>query len=486
MKQLFMLWILIFTQWQVFSSDCNLTFDNQTPSYVMSQIEEIYLMDMETGLVCLHELKAFLIEPSPHVDDITQNIQNILHDLYGNNHQENLERMQYLMSALLNNQDGIQNIKTRMHPEISSQQMFPIRTTPTQITLTPSITSKPVLPGDKSPHLDKEIEQLQAQQKTSTLWNPFFFLLPPLPERDIILQRPSHTSENQEIIDTLNVDSSDAQQPRPSFAEEYVWTETLQIEFPAIIVCKQPADEMSNLFFTTLKKYEAELVEFTDNHIDMETVYMDIMEWLDSIRNQNGNNLQNTHPVFEIITYSTQLNQIPDFIMNGMTPEQKENFDHMMNLVKKYSWMYNLRFEYRACLPTAFRERLLFSYSVPVPLEITLDSQTLSEDHLDIRLSDINIFYELSAYTSSFVSPFKQSYPLRVFRQNNVSWNDFTSNELRNRYEANWVEDKKCKEDKANKEKEECGKIPESYWNTTLEFLKNFISKNRMYLNVSF
>lgn len=460
MKSLLTLWVLIFIQWQAFSFDCNLTFNNKTPSHIMSQMEEIYLMNMETGLVCFHELKNFLIEPIP-VESKTENIKDILDNIYGNNHQENMERIQYLMSLLMENTGNIQKIAPRMHPEVSSQQMFPMRTTVTQITQTPSITGKPVLPDDRLSDLDKQVKQLQPQQQMPMLWNPYFFLPLTPSERDLISQRSFHTPEAQGIkIDTLNVDSTMNQKPKQSFEEEYVWTETFHIEFPAISVCKKPADEMSKLFQTTFKNYQVAIVEFTDSHTDMELIYVDIMEWLDSIRNQNGYNLQNTHPFFDVTAFSAQLNQIPDFIMDGMTPEQKENFNHMMDLIRKYIWMYNLYFEYRKCLPTLFREHLLFSYSVPVPLEITPDSQRLSEDNLDISLSDINFLYEFSAYTAPFVSPFKQNYPLRLFRQNNVSWNDFTSNDLRSRYE------------------------PE--WQNTLEFLKYFISRNRMHLDVSF
>lgn len=504
MKHLFILWIL-FSQWQVFSSECGLTFDNKNPDHIMNHVEEIYLMDMETGLLCFNELKTFLIEPWVSKNSTAKNIQDIIDNIYGNDHQDNLERIEYLMSLLLNT-SNIQDVKPSAHSEISSQQMFPIRITLAQITQTPTITSSLAEAENIPSDLDTQIKQLQSQrQQTPMFWNPYFFFPPADLDRDLILQGSSRTPpQNQSAaIDTLNADSTTDQQPRQSFAEEYIWTETFQIEFPAIVVCRASTDDISRLLFKALKQYEYELTEFTDQNADMEQIYTDIMEWLDSIRNQNGYNLQNTHPIFDVTSYSVQLNQTPNFILNGMTAEQKEKFTDMMSLVRKYAWMYNLHFEYRKCLPTAFREHLLLSYSASTPLEMTLDPEKSTENHLDI-----NIFYEFSAYTPPFASPFKQSYPLQVLQQNNVSWNDFESNELRSRYEVNWVEDKECEEKKKNKEaeesteennnkkgkesieenteEEECKKIPESKWNTTLEFLETFISKNRTYLNVSF
>ncbi|MDE0150895.1 MAG: hypothetical protein OXK80_00140 [Bdellovibrionales bacterium] len=508
MKHLFILWILI-SQWQVFSSECDLTFDNKNPDHIINQIEEIYLMDIETGLLCFNELKTFLIEPWDDENSATKDIQNIIDSIYGNDRRDNLERIEYLMSLLLNTSNA-QDVKPNVHSEISSQQMSPIRITLTQITQTPTITSNLIESENIPSDLDTQVKQLQSQrQQTPIFWNPYFFFPSAGFDRNLLLQNSPRTPPRNQIetIDTLNVDSTTDQQPRQSFEEEYIWTETFQIEFPAIVLCRTSADDMSRLFFRTLKKYEDEIIEFTNQNLGMEQIYIDIMEWLDSIRNQNGYHLQNSHPIFDVTSYSVQLNQVPDFILDGMTTEQEEKFKDMMNFVRKYVWMYNLHFEYRKCLPTAFREHLLLSYSVPAPLEMGEDPEKPVEDYLDI-----NLFYEFSTYTSPFASAFKQNYPLYVLQQNNVSWNDFESNELRNRYEANWVKNKKCEEEKKNKEdeestaennneedkesieeneneeniEEECKKIPESKWKIIPEFLETFISKNRTYLNVSF
>jgi len=466
MKRLFTLWVLIFIRWQAFSSDCNLTFEDKTPSHIISQMEEIYLMDMEIGLVCFNELKNFLIEPiQVESENVESEIKDIINGIkYRHKHRENIIRAQHLMSSLMDILKDNQDISSPpIHPEIPSKHMYPIRITLTQITQKISITGKPVLPDDKLSYLDRQIERLQPRRQQIQQLNSYFFLpmFIPIPsERTPILQGSFHTSETQEIANILNIDSTTDQKPKQSFKEEYIWTETFQVEFPSVLLCKKHKDERSKLFYTTFKNYEAAIAEFTDSHTDIKLLYINIMEWLDSIRNQNGYNLQDTRFVFNFIAFSTQLNQIPDFITSSMTPEQTENFNHMVDLIRRYMWMYNLYFEYRKCLPVVFREHLLFSYSVPVPLEITPDSRRLSGENLNISLSDINLLYEFSAYTAPFVSSAKQSYPLHLFRQKNVSWNDFISNNNRSRYEPNWQ--------------------------NIIEFLKHWISTKRMHLNVSF
>ena len=138
-----------------------------------------------------------------------------------------------------------------------------------------------------------------------------------------------------------------------------------------------------------------------------------------------------------------------------MTDEQKEKLLRIINLSRKYSWMYNLHFEYRKCLPKVFREHLLVSYSAPAPLL----AETPNPASQNEKPSDIDLLYEFSIHTPPFASSFKQSYPLRIFRQSYADWDDFTSNDLKNRYEPEGSE--------------------------TLQFLKQFILQNRTYLDVS-
>ena len=467
MKPLFIFCILI-SQHQVFSSECDLIFDNKNPEHIIKQIEEILLMDIEKGLLCFNALKSFLIEAWDPKNSLNKNVQDtIVHTVYGNHHHSNLERIQYLMSLLLSH-TKIEDVKPRMHSEITSRNKFPIfgtRVTLSQMNKTPIITTHPEQLENISSKMD--IQKIQSQGQTPILWNPYPFLN--------IKKSPQTPSQDQsEKTDTVNLDPTTDEQAEPFVEEDSIWTETFHIEFPAIVLCRKTSDDTATLFLKTSKQYEYELTKFVEQNIDIEEIYIHVIEWMDSIRNQNGYNLQNTHSLFNFTSYSVQLSQIPDFIIDSMTIEQKEKFMTMMELIKKYMWMYNLYFEYRQCLPTAFREHLFLSYSTATPFQIKSDFNKSSEHHLNI-----SVFYEFSAYTPSFVSPFKQSQPLHVFQQNTVNWNDFESNELRKKYEGRWGE--KCK-----KNKEECNKIHESKWNTTLEFLKTFISKNRTYLNVSF
>ena len=149
------------------------------------------------------------------------------------------------------------------------------------------------------------------------------------------------------------------------------------------------------------------------------------------------------------------MRQIPDFILNSMTLEQKESFTHIMNLIRKYTWMKNLYFEYRKCLPQIFREHIWISYTAPAPF-----NEENPKNRVQQALPNIDISYELSSYTPHYLSSLKQSTPLRTLQESSVPWNNFNSNNIKNNYE--------------------------SEWSNTLQFLQHFISQKREYLHVSF
>ena len=368
-----------------------------------------------------------------------------------------MERIQYLMSLLTENYNDAQEISPQLHKEISEDDMFPIKITLTQINQTQFVTSVPVF-SETSSDLDKQVERLQPRQQTPMLWNPYLRLPWMLPQRDTFMAEPLQAPNPAEQTAQMdNPDGTIKQNPKKPDEQKYTWTENIHIEFPSIILCRKPSDELSQAFFTAIKNYEKELIDFTDNHIEIRRTYINIIDWLDSIKNQEGQNLQNAHPLFNFTVYNIQFNQIPDFILNSIDEEQKEKLIHIINLSRRYSWMNSLYFEYRKCLPTIFRENLLISYSAPIPLQMESPSRPSLQAE---QLSDIDILYELSIHTSPFASSFKQSYPIKIFRQSYVDWNDFTLNDLKVRYEPEWSE--------------------------ALQFLQQLILQNRTHLDVSF
>lgn len=456
------LYILLFTQWNAFSSDCDLTFENKDPDYILEQIEAIHLMDVETAFICFNALKFSIVDLSMSTN-LPGGTQNNTETLYKNHRGENIDRIQYLMSLLSKDVGEIDAIKPDPHPILRSMEdMFLIRTTYAKINQTQSILNRS---EDKSSNLKKQITKLQSQSPPPLLWNPLFNI--PIPNI-VIDTKPNTVEEDKQETLILDSDPKTLQQSKNRSEQTPVWTETLHIEFPSTTACRKPGNEMTQALHKSINHYEREMADFADNHLDLESLYIQIMKWFDSINNQNGHNLQNSHPLLDWVTYTTQLNQVPEFLFNDMTPEQQESFTHMIDLIRRYSWALNLYFEYRRCIPTIFREHIFLSYTAPIPFTIETDS-------VRAHLSDINILYEFSSHTPTFLSSFKQSYPLRILRQNNLSGRNFISNDLRNRYETNWV-----KEGRSNEA------VPVSKWNTTLNFLENFISRNRRYLNVSF
>lgn len=451
----FFIWALTALQWNVFSLDCGFNFDsNKDPSHVLKHITAIDQMPADKAVLCFNELKSLLIETEPQTNISDNNTQNI-DFAYENHRQENLERIQQLILLTNENQNKIQKITPPLHPEISGNNMFVIKTTLTQINQINFIAGKPVFSESPS-DLERQVEKLQPQQQNPMLWNPYLRLPWTLPQRDNFLDKlAQEPTQNTEQAASRFHPNRKKENIQPD-SQQYIWTENIHIEFPTIILCRKPADELSQSFFTAFKNYEKELVDFTNNHIEIRHIYINIMEWLDSIRNQEGQNLPNTHPLFNFAVYNIQFNQIPDFILNSMTDEQKEKLLRIINLSRKYSWMYNLHFEYRKCLPKVFREHLLVSYSAPAPLL----AETPNPASQNEKPSDIDLLYEFSIHTPPFASSFKQSYPLRIFRQSYADWDDFTSNDLKNRYEPEGSE--------------------------TLQFLKQFILQNRTYLDVSF
>ncbi len=456
MKRLFILWVLTFTQWNAFSTNCDLTFDNKEPSHIVEQMEKIYSMDIEQGLLCFSTLKTSLLETSTNTTQTSKanpmERQTLIDRFYGNYRQENLERIEYLMSLLVESSNDVKNIKPDAHPILQDPDLSLIKTPFfTHMNQTQAILSRSIPSDSELSTLEEQIKKLQPQSKFPMFLNPYLGLS--LPIKDINLENSSDIPENTEQnITTINIDST----PEENSKQEQVWTETVHIEFPAIFVCTRPDNEMARTFSAASKVYENTLADFISSHADMDFIYTNIMEWIDLVNNQDGQNLQNSHPILDLTTYNMNVNQIPDFILNSMTVEQKESFTHTMNLARKYTWMQNLYFEYRKCFPQVFREHIWISYTAPVPFT----TEENPNNTLQQTLSDIDILYEFSSYTAPFASSFKQSIPLRILQESNVHWNDFTSNDIRNRYEPKW--------------------------NNTLQFLQHFISRNRKYLDVSF
>ena len=451
----FFIWALTAVQWNVFGSDCGFTFDSKDPSHILEYITAIGLMPDEKAVLCFYELKSFLIDTEPQTH-ILDNNKQIIEFAYENHRQENLERIQYLMPLVLESQNDTQKIKPQLHPEISRDNTFPINITLTQINQTNFIAGKPVFSETPS-DLERQVEKLQPQQQNPMLWNPYLRLPWMLPQRDSFLDKLAQepTQNTEQTASHVHSNKEEGYRLYQSDSQKYIWTENIHIEFPTIILCRKPSDELSQAFLSTFKNYEKELVNFTNKHVEIRNIYVNTMEWLDSVKNQEGQNLPNAHPLFNFAVYNIQFNQIPDFILNSMTDEQKEKLAHIIKLSRKYSWMYNLHFEYRKCLPKVFREHLLISYSAPAPL-LTDTSNSASQND---KLSDIDLLYEFSTHTPPFASSFKQSYPIRIFRQSYADWGDFTSNDLKNRYEPEWSE--------------------------ILQFLRQFILQNRTYLDVS-
>lgn len=451
--------ILLFIQWNAFGSDCGFSSDQKDPELILEQITAINLMDEKKAVLCFNELKSFLIETEPHTNAVNNNQQNIdISTAYENSRKENLERIQYLLSLTTENQENTQKITPHLHAEISGKNMFPIKITLTQINQTQFIAGKPIFSNQTPSDLDKQVEKLQPQQQTSMLWNPYLRLPWMLPTREPFLgQMTQAPAPNEQTTEAFPPNGEKEQTLQWPNEHKHVWTENIHIEFPAIILCRKPADELSQAFFTAFKNDEKELINFTNNHTEIRQIYINIMEWLDSIRNQEGQNLPHTHPLFNFAVYHVQWNQIPDFILESITAEQKEKLTHLINLSKRYSWTYNLHFEYRKCLPKVFRENLLISYSAPAPLQTETSFGSSPQNE---KLFDIDLLYEFSVHTPPFASFLKKSYPIKIFRQSSTDWDDFTVNDMRNRYE------------------------PE--WRKTLQFLRQFILQNRTYLDVSF
>ena len=473
MKSLVILWILIFAQWHVFSTEteCDLNFDNKDPSHILAQMEAIYSMDMEKSQLCFSMLKSFLIETTNSASETNLNSnKNIINTFYTDHRQENLERIQYLMSLLLENPDELQTITPDAHPELQAKGGIRIKSSFTHMNRIHSILSRPT-PSDSEPsYLEKQIQQLQLelqqQSQAPIFWNPY--LAQPLQgipiEKQLNIAEEKALENTEQEIEIASVDLQPTKKQKKTSDKEYIWVETFHIEFPSTTLCKKSFDEISTAIFTAFKTYENVLTDFINNHKDMDFIYTNIIEWLDSIHNQSEQTSQNRHPIASnLTTYNMSIDQIPDFILNAMTSAQQESFTYMMNLVRKYTWMQNLYFEYRKCAPQIFQEQIWISYSAPAPFNVAVDPHNAlppnSTENTDISLSDINILYELSIQTPPFASSFKQSYPIRIFRQSNVNWNDFTENDIRKRYEPQW--------------------------DNLLQFLQDFISRNRTYLDVS-
>ena len=454
----FFIWVLTAVQWNTFGSDCGFTFvdNNKDPSDILEHITAIHQMSAKKAVLCFNELKSVLIDTEPQTNISGSNKQSI-DFAYENHRQENMARIQHLMPLVIENQNEIQKMTPPLHPEISKYNMFGIQTTFTQMSQTNFIAGKPVFSETPS-DLERQVEQLQPQKQNPMLWNPYLHLPWMLPQRDTFLdklvQEPIQDTE-QTAHSFQPIKEKDLRLYQ-SGNQQYFWTENIHIEFPSVILCRKPADELSQAFFTTFKDHAKELVDFTNKFMEIRNIYEHIMEWLDSVKNQEGQNLPNIHPLFNFAVYNIQWNQMPDFILNSMTDEQKEKLTHIINLSRKYSWMYNLHFEYRKCLPKVFREHLLISYSAPTPLQTTDSSKPFPQIE---KLSNIDILYEFSIHTPPFASSFKQSYPIRILQQSYAKGDDFTSNDLKNRYEPEWSE--------------------------TLQFLRQFILKNRAYLDVS-
>ena len=132
MKFLFILCVLILTQWNAFSLDCSLTFDNKEPAYIVEQMEKIHSMDIEQGLLCFSMLKTFFIERTPEpalTSETNEEDRQYINDLllYENDRRENLERIEYLMSFLLENPIDFTNINPQIHPTIQKKDLFLIK-----------------------------------------------------------------------------------------------------------------------------------------------------------------------------------------------------------------------------------------------------------------------------------------------------------------------------------------------------------------------
>ena len=450
MKRLFIL--CIFIQWSAFGSDCDLTFDNKEPSRILEQMQAIDLMDAEKALICFNDLKSFLIEAVPDNINSTDVHTPTTDTVYDNPRQENLERIQYLMSLIIENQSDMQHITPQLHSEMKSENTFPIKVTSTKINQIQSITNKPLLSDETFSDLDQHVTKIQPQRQMPMLWNPIFPWT--LPQQNLFTDRsvhaPANTNQETEIV---NPGTIVEQTHRKPVEQKQIWKETIHIEFPSIVICRQPADEISQELHKAFLHYASEISDFTDSHPDIVRIYVNIVEWKDSVRNQGVQSLQSSYSLFDFSSYSAHFSQIPDFITNNLTSEQKESLAQIINLSSKHFRMYNLHFEYRKCLPKVFQEYLLISYSAPTPSQADTHSPPAP-------LSDIDLLYKLSVHTPLFASSVKQSYPLRMFRQSHIDWDDFSENDMRSRYE------------------------PE--WDNTLQFLKNLILQNRNYLNVSF
>ena len=449
MKLLLILCVL--TQWSAFGEDCPLTFDNKEPSHILEQMEQIYSMDIDQGLFCFNRLKTFLTEEfsSAPADFLTADAQNTRRLLpYRDDRQENMERIEYLMSLLLTNSNNTADITPQAHPALREKNLFFVKTTLTHINQKRSLSSRPPQEEDEEySQTEKQIKQFQSQPQHSVFLNPYLGFAPPLAEPP---SKPPISSEDAEDSppDITAVNLYDA--PEGTRSKEHLWTETIHIEFPSIVLCKQPMDSTAKIFAGALKIYENAVTDFANNNTDTDLLYTDTMKWIHLEKNQEGQSLQNSHSTFDTAVYNVNIHQIPDFILSGMTSEQRNSFTYMMNLVRKYIWMKNLYFEYRKCLPQIFREHIRLSYTAPTPFD---------KESFEVS-PGVGISYELSSYTPPFASSFKQNTPLRSLQESHIQWDNFHSNNIRNKYESEWI--------------------------STLQFLQNFISQKRTYLNVSF
>ncbi len=424
-----LIFLCVLTQWGALGEDCGLTFDNKEPSHIVEQMEKIYSMNIEQGLLCFSMLKAFLNPPpvrTPEADDL----KNSRLLPYEHDRREDMERIEYLVSLLSKNLDNIADINPRVHPALYEEGLFLVKAAFAHVRQTRSLSGRPLKTDDKEhSQMEKQIKKFQTQPQRSIFVNPYLGFLAPIEESSLEQPPPASNEgiENSPPVDITAVNLYST--PEETDQKEYFWTETFHIEFPSIVVCVQPVDTAAKTFSSVLKIYENAVTDFADNSAHTDLLYTNIMKWLHLEKNQEGLNLQNSHPTFDLASYNMDISSIPEFVLNSMTLEQKDSLTHMMHLVRKYIWMKNLYFEYRKCLPQIFREHIWLSYTASAPL---------NEENAEAPPS-VDVSYELASYTPHFSSSFKQNTPLRSLQESNIQWNNFHSNSARSKYESEWA-----------------------------------------------
>ena len=150
---------------------------------------------------------------------------------------------------------------------------------------TQSLLSRPIPSSSEKPsQMEKQIKKFRPQPQDSMFLNPYFGFLMPIPEAS--MEKPS--SDKVEDTEPEVIAANLYSKPKETTQKENLWTEAFHIEFPSVVVCKQPSDSTTKTFSAVLKIYENAVTDFVNSHNDIDFLYINIMKWINLNKTKTG------------------------------------------------------------------------------------------------------------------------------------------------------------------------------------------------------